>query len=73
MANTYQSTPFLHGIVRLVSMGRFLAVLAFVGFLLILISAPADLSPDATGIQSAPHKTTEDWRGNSGSIRPYDG
>jgi hypothetical protein len=73
MTNTHQSTLFRHGIARSVSSGRVLALLAFVGFLLILISAPAGRSPDSTAMQSAPPKTTEDWRGNSASIRPYDG
>jgi hypothetical protein len=72
MANTHQSTLSPHGIARSVSSGRVLALLALIGFMLILISAPAGRSPDATTMQSAPHKTTEDWRGNSASIRPYD-
>jgi hypothetical protein len=56
---------------RSASSGRAVAMLALVGFLVLLISAPSGRSPNATAMQSASPTTIEDWRGNSARIRPY--
>jgi hypothetical protein len=71
MANPSHSTPFRLGVGRLASLGQIMPILAIAGLLALLISAPAGRWPSETTMQSAPHKQTEDWRGNSAGIRPY--
>ena len=71
MANPSHLTLFRHGVVRSTSLGQIVALLAIAAFIGFLVSAPAGRSPSDTTLQSAPHKLTEDWRGNSARIRPY--